>query len=216
MNDQTITTDQTTVIPADRNIVVSTLGYMCIAITWWMLGMLMTGWFSPPTLPAITTGTVYSVGSILLVIVGILALIYGRHTLDAIVFLGMSGLLFSLHLAHLAGLAGESTMVGYYGWYALLWAIFFGYLWLASLQPGSGTFRMLFLLLFWLGALAAALGGWTTSTSLEVLSGYLLLISAVIAFIVSAREVLSHHPQKLFSREKITVTSTQQPPHPAM
>lgn len=211
MDNETTIRDETTIIASDRMVAISTVGYMCIAITWWMLGMLMAGWFTIPTIPGIASGVVYALGSILLVIVGILAIVYARNILDGIIFLGMAGLLFSLHLAHIAGLAGEANMAGYYGWYAFVWAIFFCYLWIAAMSREKRSIRMLFLLLFWVGALISAIGGWTTSSGLETISGYLFLGSAVLAFIASADAVLAGIKDNSRVEEKVTITSSPPP-----
>jgi hypothetical protein len=63
---------------------------------------------------------------------------------------------------------------------------------------------MLFLLIFWLAALAETLAGWTGATGFEVLSGYLVLITAILAFIISASSVIAFGPSKLLRKKVIT------------
>ncbi|MGH2644893.1 MAG: hypothetical protein ACRDE2_13150, partial [Chitinophagaceae bacterium] len=94
MNDKT--NDEATVALVNKATAVSTVGYFCIAITFWMTGMLTAGWFTPATVPGIETGTLYSVGSILLVIIGILSLVFGKRVLDSIIFLATGVLIFAL------------------------------------------------------------------------------------------------------------------------
>ncbi len=175
----------------ERTVGIRTVGYMCIAITWWLLGMLMAGWFSAPDIPGIAFGSLYALGSILLPVMGILSIVYKGDVFDNVIFLGMGGLLFSFHVGHIAGILGEPNFSGYYGWFALLWAIYFCYLWIASIihvsaRGKSNIIRMLFLLFFWVGALIAAIGGWSDSHGLAMLSGYLFLLSSIMAFIISA------------------------------
>lgn len=216
MSDTMSTETQATSLMGNKAIAVSTVGYMCIAITWWMTGMLMAGWFTPATTnaPDISTGTMYALGSALLIIIGILSLIYGKRALDSIVFLSTAGLFFSLHSAQMTTITG-GAISGYMGWYALVWAVFFCYVWVSSLIHGTGTIRMLFLLLFWLGALAAAIGGWTGSHGFDVLCGYLLLVTAILSFIVSAADILGHDPDAILSSKmKLPVNPSVQP-HPA-
>lgn len=157
-------------------------------------------------------------------------MVYGR-ILDTIIFLGLSGLFFCVSMALLfsslqtgqlaafsrpgrAGLPvtvnpgmnntpGQGMMTIYYEWFVLCWAVFFCYLWIASFK--AGVVRMLFLLLFWLEALAMAIGGWIGSVRFEILNGYLILISAILAFIVSASEIVSFRPAKLFRKKTISL-----------
>lgn len=217
MSDTMSTEMQANPATGNKAIAISTVGYMCIAVTWWMTGMLMAGWFTPATTTGapIGTGTIYGVGSALLIIIGILSLVYGKRVLDSIVFLSTAGLFFSLHSAQMTTITG-GAISGYMGWYALVWAVFFCYLWVSSLLHGTGTIRMLFLLLFWLGALSGALSGWTGAHFFEVLCGYLLLVTAILSFIVSAGDILGHDPDAILSpKMKLPVNPSVQP-HPAV
>src|SRR5690348_7114921 len=197
MNDKTSVNEEIALVVSDRSVAVSTVGYMCIALTWWMTGMLMAGWFTAGNNAGTDTGILYAVGSVLLVIIGILSMVYGRRVLDTIVFLSTAGLFFSLDQAH--GSLTGATVSGYIGWWGLVWAVFFCYLWVTSLGSGD-TLRMLFLLLFWLGMLALAINGWTGSDGFYMLSGYLLLITAILAFIVSALAILRYKPDVTYRK----------------
>lgn len=215
MSDTTSSDPQVIPITGNKSIAISTVGYMCIAITWWMTGMLMAHWFTPTgaNSPMIGMGTIYGVGSALLIIIGILSLVYGKRVMDSIIFLSTAGLFFSLHSAQMTTITG-GTISAYMGWYALAWAVFFCYLWISTLIHGTGTVRMLFLLLFWLGALAAALGGWTGGGFFDVLCGYLLLVTSILAFIVSAADILGHDPDAVLNPKiKLPVNPSLQP-HP--
>ncbi|HEX5554517.1 MAG TPA: hypothetical protein VFX43_14835 [Chitinophagaceae bacterium] len=198
MNDRTSVNEQIAMASTDKSVAISTVGYMCIAISWWMTGMLLAGWFKPVANIGIDTSTLYGVGSVLLVIMGILSLAYGRRVLDAIVFLATAGLFFSLHNGS-GGFFTGGVPSAYIGWWGLVWAVFFCYLWIASFRTGDTT-RMLFLLLFWLGALALAISGWTGNDGFYILGGYLLLVTAILAFIVSAAAVLTYHPDTIFRK----------------
>jgi succinate-acetate transporter protein len=226
MFERTVTESDQAVVTDDRITATATVGYVCIAITFWMLGIVMTGWF-PVGNMGFEMGLMYGLGGTMLVIIGVLAMVYGRG-IDTIIFLGLAGLFFCLSMALLffsfrtgqlsalpgaaqGGLtinpgmnpdAGNGTISGYYGWFALCWAVFFFYLWIASFK--AGIIRMLFLLLFWLGALAETLAGWTGLHSLGTLSGYLILIAAILAFIVSASAVISFGPGKLLRKKVVT------------
>ena len=72
----------------------------------------------------------------------------------------------------------------YIGWYAIIWAVCFFYVWLAALKVD--LLRMLFLLGLWLTLLALALNFWGVGRVLVEIGGYLGLTTSIIAFLVSA------------------------------
>jgi succinate-acetate transporter protein len=87
----------------------------------------------------------------------------------------------------MASLAGAAPM-SYIGWFWIVWTVFFAYLWLGSFRAELP--RQLFLLGITLTFLAKAIYGWTDMRALELISGYLGLISSVIAAIISASDVI--------------------------
>ena len=74
------------------------------------------------------------------------------------------------------------------GWMLILIAIIVFYLWAASMK--SEMIKRIFLLLFWLTFLAAALANWFALDIFAYIGGYLGLISAVLAGWYSATTVL--------------------------
>jgi succinate-acetate transporter protein len=135
--------------------------------------------------------------------------------LDSVVFLGSAGLLWAIHAQHLGmafhafmhhGMAAHDAAAhgadasapphemaragGYAGWSAFVWAVFFCYVWLGSFK--AGLVRMLFLLGFWLTPLSLALGAWTGMHFFLILGGYLGLVTAILALIVSACAIIGH------------------------
>ena len=173
----------TTCSLGSRAVAVSTVGYLCFGLAGWMICMNAAGWFSGVDGIAL----LYPI-SLILAIMGILGFVCGRG-LDSIIFF-TGALLFSSTNAY-------STMVGtgkapdpysYLGWFACLFAIFFGYIWAGSFR--SGRMRSLFLLGMWVTMILAAIGAWTSVTGFYVASGYIGLITSAIAMIVSANEVI--------------------------
>ncbi len=166
-----------------RATVTTTVGYMCIALTGWMISMSNAAWFSD----------VYQHGmalmhtlAIVLAVIGILTYL-GNRGLDAIVFFGVAGLLWADYLA--AGMnSGAMEPHSYTGWYAFVWAVFFCYVWLGSFK--SGMLRMLFLLGLWLTLLALAIGEWGSLNALVLVGGYLGLITSVLAALTSAQAAI--------------------------
>lgn len=168
--------------------ITSTVGYMCLALTGWMLSISNAGWFE--TAHGHGTAMMLPLALILLVI-GILAFTNER-ALDAVIFFGGAGLFWSGHEYLLAPTsAGAAADPAHYaGWYWCVWAVFYFYVWLGSFR--SGLIRMLFLLGLWLTLLALAVGQWTGAHGITMLGGYLGLITAILAAIVSAQAVIGH------------------------
>ena len=175
--------------PDNRCVTTSTVGYMCLAFVSWMLSMTDAGWYRAAYPHGFDLLVPFA---ILLAIMGILAHLHSR-SLDAIVFFGSSGLMVASHSAGLAVMGGATEPASYMGWFSVLWAIFYGYVWLGSFRAGLP--RQLFLLSISLTFLAMAVYGWTAHAIFVVVSGYLGLITAIIAVIVSASDVI------LFGRE---------------
>lgn len=160
--------------------ITSTIGYMCLALTGWMLSMPTAGWFEVSH--GHGTAMMYPM-SVVLIVMGILSFVNER-TLDAIIFFGAAGLFWAGH-QQLIGAPGEAAEPAQYtGWYWFIWAVFFCYVWVGSFSAGS--VRMLFLLGLWLTLLALAVSHWIGGHGLTVLSGYLGLITSILAAITSA------------------------------
>jgi succinate-acetate transporter protein len=167
-----------------KSVITSTVGYMCLGLTGWLLSMPSAGWFDK----------VYGHGTammfplaVILAVIGILAYTNER-TLDSVVFFGGSGLFWSGHVYLSGATSGAADPGAYTAWYFIIWSIYFCYVWLGSFKEGSG--RFLFLLGLWLTLLALAIGDWTSQTRFTVLGGYLGLITSIIAAIVSANSVI--------------------------
>jgi succinate-acetate transporter protein len=150
-----------------------------------MLSMPSAGWFE----------NVYSPGlsimfplAILLGVMGILAYLQNR-ALDAIVFFGGSGLFWSNHQWIMSSThsAGRDA-----GWFLFVWAVFFCYVWFGAFRAGLP--RCLFLLGLWLTLLTLAIGYWGGMRLhiVSLIGGYMGLVTAILAAIVSAIAVISN------------------------
>jgi len=173
----------------NRCVTTSTVGYMALALTSWMLSMTAAGWYAQ----------IYSAASslmlpfaLLLTIIGILAYLHGR-SLDSIVFFAFAVLFTAGHTLITSTPTGAGAPMSYVGWFWIVWTVALAYLWLGSFRAGLP--RQLFLLGISLTFLAKALYGWTDLRVLQLISGYLGLISAIIAAMISASDVI------LFGRE---------------
>lgn len=165
----------------NRCVSTSTIGYMALALTLWMASMTTAGWYD----------RMYAHGTALLLpmalglgVMGILTHLRSR-SLDAVVFFGGALMLWSAHMAGMS--AGEPASYG--GWYWALWAVFFGYVWLGSFHASLP--RQLFLLGLSLMLWAGALHMWTGLGFFGVIGGYIGLISALLAALVSASGFIS-------------------------
>ena len=173
----------------NRCVTTSTVGYMALALTGWMLSMTSAGWYDHFYIAGTSLMLPFA---LLLAIIGILAYLHGR-SLDSIVFFAFAVLFTAGHSAMASIAAGAAAPMSYVGWFWIVWAVAFGYLWLGSFRAGLP--RQLFLLGISLTFLAKALYGWADLRIFELISGYLGLISAIIAAIISASDVI------LFGRE---------------
>jgi hypothetical protein len=171
----------------NKAVITSTVGYMCLALTGWMLSMSNAGWFDK----------LYGHGAAMMLplalvlgVMGILAFLNER-TLDAVIFFGGAGLFWSGHVYRTALTATGVADPGHYsGWYFFIWAVFFCYVWFGSFK--AGIERLLFLLGLWLTLLALAIGEWGGLHLFNVLGGYLGLATAILAAITSAFAVIPH------------------------
>jgi uncharacterized protein len=169
----------------NRCVTTSTVGYMALALTGWMLSMTAAGWYGHLYLPG--TSLMLPFG-LLLAITGVLAYLHGR-SLDSIAFFAFAALFTSAHTVMVSMMGtGPAAPMSYVGWYWMAWTVVFAYLWLGSFRAELP--RQLFLLGIALTFLAKAIYGWTDLRVLELTSGYLGLISSIIAAIISASDVI--------------------------
>ena len=168
----------------NRCVTTSTVGYMALALTGWMLSMTAAGWYDRFYLAGTSLMLPFA---LLLAVIGILAYLHGR-SLDSIAFFAFAVLFTAAHSA-LTSMAGVSAgPMSYIGWFWIVWTVFFAYMWLGSFRAELP--RQLFLLGITLTFLAKAIYGWSDLRVLELISGYLGLISSIIAAIVSALDVI--------------------------
>lgn len=168
----------------NRCVTTSTIGYMCLALTLWMASMTTAGWYAQ----------MYAHGTGLLVpmalglgVMGILTHLRSR-SLDAVVFFGGALLLWSVHMTGQVA-TGMAEPASYTGWYWAVWAVFFGYVWLGSFHASLP--RQLFLLGLTLLLFCGALHNWTGVSVFRVIGGYIGLITALLATLVSASGFIS-------------------------
>lgn len=169
----------------NRCVTTSTVGYMALALTGWMLSMTAAGWYDRFYIAGTSLMLPFA---LLLAIMGILAYLHGR-SLDSIAFFAFAVLFTGAHSSLVSVAAGQAAApTSYVGWFWIVWTVFFAYTWMGSFHAGLP--RQLFLLGISLTFLAKALYGWTDARVFELISGYLGLISSIIAAIISASDIV--------------------------
>lgn len=165
----------------NKSVILNTIGYMCIGLTVWMLSLSDAGWISGSSARGMAMA--FGLGAVVLGVIAILAFFHGR-ALDAVIFFGVAGAFWTMHQG--GGMdAGAAE-----GWFWLLWAVFFFYVWLASFKAGWA--RMLFLLAAWVSLLADALLAWSGAAAFHYIGGYVGLLTGLVATYISAAEIVNH------------------------
>lgn len=167
-----------------KTVAVSTVGYMCLAITIWMMSMSNAGWYGPHYSIAILYALALVLG-----VIGILAFVDSLG-LDATVFFGATAMIGAAATYILeAGFSPVKEPLSYIGWFTGLFSLYFLYLCLASVR--SGATRTLFLGFLSLSLILLAIGSWTGATGWYMAGGYSGLVSAIFAFVTSGSEILT-------------------------
>ncbi len=97
-----------------KGVAISTVGYLCLAVTGWMISMTDASWFSRQNGMALLSPVIIVLG-----VMGILSFVQGR-ALDAIVFFGGTALLGSASAYNASlGLTKVADPYSYLGWFAI-------------------------------------------------------------------------------------------------
>jgi succinate-acetate transporter protein len=83
----------------------------------------------------------------------------------------------------------DKVPAAFVGWYLFMWGVFTFYMWLGTLR-GVRAVQLIFLAL-WITFFLLAAGEWTGMSGLHVAGGYVGLITALLAFYVSAAEIIN-------------------------
>lgn len=168
-----------------KGVATSTVGYMLVAISGWMLSMSSAGWYSH------TIGVSFLLGlAIVLAVMGILAFEADRG-LDAVVFFGGTAIMGTIFAYEgMVATTHVAQPLSYIGWFAAMWAIYYCCTWVGSLR--SGFTRSGFLLGLWLTLGVLAIGGWTGVGDWLIAGGYLGLITSVLAFVTAGSEIIHY------------------------
>lgn len=175
---------------SSKSVITKSVGYFAIALSAWMSGMVVAGWFAPEA--GLAQSVVFaSAAAVLLAILAILSFVEGKW-LDAIIFFTVAVLTRTdTIMIHAMAMGHYTSSMADRGWYDLIVAIFVFFVWLGALK--SGWPRMIFLLATWLMALLEAIAGFGGGILiLDTIAGYLGLISAIAALYYAAASVSNH------------------------
>jgi len=160
------------------------LGLAGFALTTWLLSMINAGWF-----PAGSMGLVLAValafGGTAQMIAGVMELPRG-NTFGATAFTAYGAFWWSFALFVL--FLHDKVPAGFVGWYLCLWGVFTFYMWLATFRSPKVLQAIFFVL--WITFFLLAASEWTGSAALHAAGGYAGLLTAVLAFYLSAAEML--------------------------
>ncbi|HKJ72262.1 MAG TPA: acetate uptake transporter [Gammaproteobacteria bacterium] len=160
------------------------LGLAGFAFTTWMLSMVNAGWFDAKAMGMVLV-LAFAYGGTAQMVAAVLE--YGRgNTFGTVAFFSYGAFWWSFALfVHFFGAGVPGAFVG---WYLFMWGVFTFYMWIASLR--HNTALMLVFLALWITFLLLALGEWGIG-GFHTLGGYLGLITAILAFYLSAAEVIN-------------------------
>ncbi|WP_459697885.1 acetate uptake transporter [Acidisoma sp. C75] len=160
------------------------LGLAGFALTTWMLSMVNAGWFGAEGVPMVLA-LAFAFGGTAQFVAGVMELPRG-NSFGFIAFCAYGAfwwsfalfvLYFAAHVPH-----------AFVGWYLFMWGVFTFYMWIGSLALTRAV-SYVFLAL-WITFALLALGEWGLGAA-HVLGGYVGLVTAVLAFYVSAAEVIN-------------------------
>lgn len=160
------------------------LGLAGFAFTTWMLSMMNVGWFDADGM-GLVLALALAFGGTAQMVAGLLEYPRG-NTFGTVAFFAYGAFWwsFALYVAFFA----SGVPLAFVGWYLFVWGVFTFYMWIASLR--KTTALMLVFGALWVTFVLLALGHWGDPTFVT-LGGYAGLVTAVLAFYLSAAEVIN-------------------------
>jgi len=178
------------------------LGLAGFALTTWLLSMINAGWFSGDAVNLVLACAL-AYGGTAQLIAGVMELPRG-NTFGATAFISYGAFWWSFALFVL--FLHDNVPTAFVGWYLFLWGVFTFYMWLGTFRSAK-VLQAIFLAL-WITFFLLAAGDWTGSAALRAAGGYMGLVTAALAFYLSAAEIVN----EAYGREVIPVG----PPRPAV
>jgi succinate-acetate transporter protein len=161
------------------------LGLAGFALTTWLLSMINAGWFSGESM-GLVLACALAYGGTAQAIAGMMELPRG-NTFGATAFLSYGAFWWSFALFVL--FLHDKVPPAFVGWYLFLWGVFTFYMWLATFRSPRAL-QFIFLAL-WITFGLLAGGEWTGSGLVRMAGGYMGLVTAALAFYLSAADVIN-------------------------
>ena len=161
------------------------LGLAGFALTTWLLSMINAGWYTGDAMNMVLA-VALAFGGTAQMIAGAMELPRG-NTFGATAFISYGAFWWSFALFVL--FLHDKVPTSFVGWYLFLWGVFTFYMWIASLKAPRAL-QLVFLAL-WITFFLLAAGDWTGMAALHMAGGYGGLITAALAFYLSAAEVIN-------------------------
>jgi len=181
------------------------LGLAGFAFTTWMLSMINAGWFSADGMGDVLA-LAFAYGGTAQIIAGVLEFPRG-NTFGMTAFISYGAFWWSFAL--FVALFSSKVPGAFLAWYLFVWGVFTFYMWIGSMRTNRGV-QLVFLAL-WITYLLLAIGEWSGALLITRIGGYTGLVTALLAFYVSAAEVIN----ETFGRIVLPVHPTAQLPSAA-
>lgn len=162
------------------------LGLAGFAMTTWLLSMINAGWFINDGGMDMVLAVALAFGGTAQLLAGLMELPRG-NTFGTVAFCAYGAFWWSFALFVL--FLHDKVPGAFIGWYLFLWGVFTSYMWIASWRKAKALQAIFAVLLVTFFLLAAH--AWTGMDMLQELGGYCGLITAVLAFYLSAAEVIN-------------------------
>jgi succinate-acetate transporter protein len=156
------------------------LGLAGFALTTWLLSMINAGWYSGDSM-GLVLAVALAYGGTAQALAGLMEIPRG-NTFGATAFLSYGAFWWSLALFVL--FLHDKVPASFVGWYLCLWGVFTLYMWVA-------TWRSPRALQLWITFFLLAAGEWTGLAVLHHAGGYGGLVTAALAFYLSAAEIIN-------------------------
>jgi len=161
------------------------LGLAGFALTTWLLSMINAGWFNGDSM-GMVLAVAFAFGGTAQTIAGLIEVPRG-NTFGATAFLSYGAFWWSLALFVL--FLHDRVPAAFVGWYLFLWGVFTLYMWVATWRAPRAL-QLVFLAL-WATFFLLAASEWTGSIALRHAGGYGGLVTALLAFYLSAAEIIN-------------------------
>ncbi|SDC81751.1 acetate uptake transporter [Paraburkholderia lycopersici] len=160
------------------------LGLAGFALTTWLLSMINAGWFAGDGMNLVLACAL-AFGGTAQMIAGVMEVPRG-NTFGVTAFVSYGAFWWSFALFVL--FLHDKVPASFVGWYLCIWGVFSFYMWLGTFRSPVAL-QMIFFSL-WVTFALLAVGEWTGSAAVHHAGGYMGLLTAVLAFYLSAAEIL--------------------------